>query len=125
MKRSTFSGLLCSICFMAYQTTALAAQSPEGGITIYNASNHNVTAQLSSHGAVTLPSNATRSVSYSSLARACAANPTNCVAYFYIDNKFVGSAIINVLTGKLVKKALAMKVAMSVSQNILRTVVIK
>lgn len=121
-----FSIFFCSIFFLITQNLALAAtEHPEGDIIFYNASNHNVTAQISTFGKVTLATNEKRNIAYSSLSQVCYANPTNCKADFYVDNTPAGSATINVKTGKVVDMKLAIKVhTVKGDKNVLRSVVI-
>ena len=109
------------------QTTVFASNFPDGALVIHNASQKQVTASVSSVGQFQLESNEKKSVTYQLLAFVCAATPTHCLAHFYVDRKPAGSAIINTVTGKLVKmkKLPVMKVRMiQGSQNVLRSVVI-
>jgi hypothetical protein len=121
MKFSIISaiGVLCCIA----QTSVFAA--PVGYITFYNASDKNVTAQVSSFGSFTLSSNQRRDVAYSSLNQICSSNPSHCRAQFYVNNKHAGSATINATTGQLVNLNLSMKVRTAKSENVLRSVIIK
>lgn len=108
---------------------ALMAQSvfaaPAGNIVIHNASDDTITAQISSFGKFDLAANQQKNVSYRALAYACSPNPENCTARFYVDNKQVGSAMINAVTGKLVYMKVSMKVRTAKSDQVLRGVVIQ
>ena len=124
MKFSIFLMALCSVYILG-QNVALASESPDGSITFHNATQDNVTAQVSALGKVTLAANETKDVAYSSLLQACSSNPTNCKAEFYINNVPAGFATLNVVTGKVVNMNVQMKVKTSKgSQQILRRVVI-
>lgn len=119
--------LILGVCFtfvlLISQINAFAA--PAGDIVLTNASNKTVTAQVISYGSFNLAANEHRNIPYSSLEQICSSNPTDCTARFYVDNKPIGSATINTVTGKLKNVNLSMKVRTGKSQNILRTVTIK
>src|SRR5205085_1059304 len=97
---------------------------PPGEISFHNATNKNITAQVSTFGKFQLTANQQKTVSYSTLAQACSPNPTQCTAQFYVDNTPVGTAVINVKTGRLMSMKLPMKVHTVKEQQILRSVVI-
>lgn len=104
--------------------SVFANDLPDGNINFHNASNKNVTAQVSSVGKFNIAANESKSVSYSTLAQVCP--QTNCTAHFYVDNTPAGTATINISTGKLVSSNLVnLKVHTAQSAQVLRTVVIK
>lgn len=106
---------------------ALATEYPDGEITIYNASNNTVTAQVSSSsfGKFTLAAKEQKNVSYSSLVQVCSSSPTACTAYFYVNNAPAGSATINAVNGKLVSQNLSIPVSIAKNNKVLRRVIIK
>lgn len=112
------------LSFLLFSHSVLAENLPDGSINFYNASNKNVTAQVSSVGKFNIAANESKSVSYSTLAEVCP--ETNCTAHFYVDNTPAGTATINVSTGKLIStKLVNLKVHTAQSAQVLRSVVIK
>ncbi len=120
-----FSAISCVlISSLIGSSFVFAGEYPEGQISIHNGTNKNITAQVSGFvGKFQLNANAERTVSYSALAQVCSPNPTQCTAYFYVDNTPVGTAVINVKTGKLMKMKLPiMNVHTTKEQQVLRSV---
>ena len=112
-------------CFLFFTSqVSLADNLPIEYITFYNASDSDVTAQVSPFAKFTLGSNERRNVAYSTLRQACSANPSYCIARFYVNNASVGSATINSITGKLVNMNLALKVNVSKTKNMVSGVTI-
>lgn len=121
--------LLAVSSIIALQSTAFASNTtscPQGDVTFYNNSGKPVTAEVSNVGKVTIAASDSQTVSYSTLSEACYPNTTNCRADFYVNNKPVGYATLNVVEGKVVSMKLAMKVATSKGpEQVLRSVVIQ
>ena len=116
------SAVLISLCL---NTTVFAADYPQGGLSFHNATGKTVTAQISTIGKVNIAANEQKTVSYSTLAQVCPSQ-TKCTANFYVDNTPVGTATLNVVTGKLISMNLNnMKVHTGQSHQVLRSVVIQ
>ncbi len=124
MKISLISRVCCMVFSLIGSGFVFAGDYPQGEITIHNATNKNITAEVSSSGKFKLTPNAQKSVSYSTLAQVCSPNPTQCRAQFYVNDAPVGSAVINVKTGKLMSVNIPMKVRTVKEQQVLRSVVI-
>lgn len=118
---------LFAFLLMTLTTISWAASYPEGTLSIHNSSAKKITAQVSSFGKFNLASNESREVSYSTLSSVCASTPTQCRTQFFIDDAPVGTAVINVTTGKLISMKLhALKVKIvKGAEEVIRTVVIK
>lgn len=121
---SKLGQVILTLFFLLGSNYTLAANFPAGNISIHNASNKNVTAKVSAFGQFNLSANERKSVPYSTLAQVCSDHLTRCTAQFYVDNKPVGMAIIDVTTGKLISKQLTIKVHTINEQKVLRSVVI-
>lgn len=124
MKLSAISRAFCMFFSLIGSGLIYAGEYPQGEISFHNASNKNITAQVSTFGKFHLAANEQKTVSYSTLAQACSPNPTQCTAQFYVNNTPVGIAIINVKTGKLMSMKLSIKVHTVKEQKVLRSVVI-
>lgn len=124
MKLSIYS--ICCFMFSFFFLSNIALAAPVGDIQFHNASNKNISAQVSTFGKFQLAANEHKTVSYNALSQACSANLTKCTAKFYIEDKPAGTATINVITGKLVSMRLLMKVHTSKGpQQVLRSVVLQ
>lgn len=127
MKYLLFPSSLCAV-FLLSQSVAFAGMTnpAEGDIRFYNASKHEVTAQVSTMGKFTLAANQSRNVPYSSLRQACSSTPTHCKADFYVNDTHAGSATLNAVSGKVLRMNLMMKVHTAKGpQQILRSVTIQ
>jgi hypothetical protein len=123
MKLNIISSISCAL-FSAF-ITQQAIAAPDGAIMLHNASANTITAQVSTFGKFSLAANEYKNVAYQLLAQACSPNLSRCTAQFYVNNKPVGTATINVMTGKLIHMALAIKVRVAKDQQILRSIVIQ
>ena len=111
------SHLFCSV--------VLANNLANGSINIHNASSKDVTAEVSTFGRVSIAPNQSKNVSYTTLGHICPSQ-TKCIARFYVDNNPVGSATINLETGKLISmNVIKFKVRTAESEQVLRSVVIQ
>lgn len=99
---------------------------PEGSIHFYNASSSVISAKINGHSGFKLRANQSKQVNYSLVSMACSASPEACTAHFYADNIPVGSATLNVKTGKLLRMQITLPVnAKSGDNKVLRQVVIR
>lgn len=124
MKLSLITRVFFMISSLIASGFVFAGEYPQGEISFHNATNKNITAQVSTFGKFQLTANEQKTISYSTLAQVCSSNPTQCTAQFYVDNMQVGTAVINVKTGKLMSIKIPMKVHTIKEQKILRSLVI-
>lgn len=123
MKLLNYIGVL--FLSLSLSTTYAAEQAhPDGEITFRNHSAKTITAAVSEFAQFSLAANTQKNIAYDVLMHVCSNRLTHCTAFFYMDNTLIGSATINVITGKITHQHLAMRVILKSAAHVLRAVTI-